>query len=65
MLILFRHVAQKQLRNVSQLKGKGYNMIHTSFKEIYLENQLLQYDVTRPLHNASLLVLIGLTKTCN
>ena len=40
-------------------------MIHTSFKEIYLENQLLQYDVTRPLHNASLLVLIGLTKTCN
>ena len=40
-------------------------MIHTSFKEIYLENQLLQYDVTRPLYNASSLVLIGITKTCN
>ena len=34
-------------------------------KDTYLKNQLLQYDVTRPLYNASSLVLIGITKTCN
>ena len=32
---------------------------------VYLKNQLLQYDVTRPLYNASSLVLIGITKTCS